>query len=103
MNTEATHISIDELLAETVARNASDLHLTVGSPPIVRVRGELEPLVQFPKLNPAMTRMILYGIMSTEQQKQLEITRQIDMSHAVPGLARFRVNIYFQRRSVGAR
>ncbi|MFN2469349.1 MAG: type IV pilus twitching motility protein PilT [Gaiellaceae bacterium] len=102
MTTEATHISIDELLAEVVARHASDLHLTVGSPPIVRVRGQLEQLENFPKLNAAMTRLILYSIMSTEQQKQLEVKRQIDMSHAVPGLARFRVNVYFQRRSLGA-
>jgi twitching motility protein PilT len=99
---DTPYFSIDELLSEVVARNSSDLHLTVGSPPIVRVRGGLERLDQFPPLTPPDVRQLLYRIMSTEQQKQLEIKRQIDLSHAVPGMARFRVNIYFQRRSMGA-
>ena len=85
-----------------VARGASDLHLTVGTPPAVRVRGELERLEGLPALTREDTQQLLYRVLSTEQQKQLEIKRQIDMSHAVPGLARFRVNVYFQRESLGA-
>ena len=99
---ETTYVSIDELLAETVTNDASDLHLTVGSHPTIRVRGHLERLEAYPKITPQIARTLLYGIMSTEQQKELEIKRQIDMSHSVPGLARFRVNVYFQRRSLGA-
>ena len=94
--------SIDELLGLMVARGASDLHLSVGTPPSVRVRGELERLAGMPALTREDTQQLLYRILSTEQQKQLEIKRQIDMSHAVPGLARFRVNVYFQRESLGA-
>ena len=53
-------------------------------------------------LTPEDTQQLLYRVLSTEQQKQLEIKRQIDTSHAVPGLARFRVNVYFQREALGA-
>ena len=89
-------ISIDDLLAAVVERGSSDLHVTVGAQPVARVRGKLERLDEFPKLMPADTRQLLYRIMSTEQQKDLEVKRQIDLSYAVPGLARFRVNVYFQ-------
>ena len=94
-------LSIDDLLVQMVGRGASDLHLTVGTPPAIRVRGELERL-EGPPLTPDDTQQLLYRILSTEQQKQLEVKRQIDTSHAIPGLARFRVNVYFQRESLGA-
>ena len=94
--------SIDELLEAMVARGASDLHLTVGTPPAIRVRGELERLEGVPALTPDVTQELLYRVLSTEQQKQLEIKRQIDTAHSIPGLARFRVNVYFQRGSLGA-
>jgi len=92
--------SIDDLLVEMVGRNASDLHLSVGTSPAVRVRGELQRL-DHPPLSAEDTQELLYRILSTEQQKRLEIGRQIDLSYAVPGLARFRVNLYFQRDALG--
>jgi twitching motility protein PilT len=94
--------SIDELLEAMVAHGASDLHLTVGTPPAIRVRGELERLEGMPALTAEDTQQLLYRVLSTEQQKTLEIKRQIDTSHAIPGLARFRVNVYFQREALGA-
>jgi twitching motility protein PilT len=94
--------TIDALLEAMVARGASDLHLSVGTPPAIRVRGELERLEGYPRLSPDDTQQLLYRILSTEQQKQLEIKRQIDTSHSMPGLARFRVNVYFQREALGA-
>jgi twitching motility protein PilT len=94
--------SIDELLARTVDFDASDLHLAVGSPPVIRVHGQLERLPGTDSLTSEETRTLIYGITSTEQQKQLETKRQLDFSHAVPGLARFRVNAYYQRESLGA-
>jgi twitching motility protein PilT len=94
--------SIDDLLERMVARSASDLHLTVGAEPTVRVMGQLERMEEFGRLSPEDTQRLLYRMMSTEQQKHLEIKRQLDMSHSIPGLARFRVNIYFQRESLGA-
>src|SRR5438874_7655103 len=94
--------SIDELLEHMVSRNASDLHVTVGTPPVVRVRGEMQRLGEYSPLSAEDSQQILYRILSTEQQKQFELKRQLDFSHSIPGLARFRVNVYFQRESIGA-
>jgi twitching motility protein PilT len=94
--------SIDDLLEQMVARNASDLHITVGAHPVVRVRGRLEPLQDVPPLTAETTQQLLYRVLSTDQQKQLEIGRQIDLAHSIPGLARFRVNVYWQRETLGA-
>jgi twitching motility protein PilT len=85
-----------------VERSASDLHLSAGSPPVIRVNGRLERLPDFEKLSPEETRDLVYRIVSTEQQKHLETRRQLDFSYSVPGLARFRVNAYFQRAAIGA-
>ncbi len=93
-------ISIDTLLEQMVAHNASDLHITVGSKPALRVRGHLERLDAFPVMSADTTRQLLYRIISSEQQKRLEIDRQLDLSYSMPGLARFRVNIYSQRESL---
>ncbi|HET9213441.1 MAG TPA: type IV pilus twitching motility protein PilT [Gaiellaceae bacterium] len=94
--------SIDDLLEHVVVRGASDLHVTVGSEPVIRVNGRLERLEEFERLTPEETQRMLYRILSTEQQKHFEINRQIDISYSIPGLARFRVNVYFQRQSLGA-
>jgi twitching motility protein PilT len=98
----ALTFSIDDLLEQMVARKASDLHISVASPPAVRVRGEMERLEGYDQLSGEDTQQLLYRILSSEQQKQLEIKRQLDFSHSVPGLARFRVNVYFQKECVGA-
>src|ERR687887_505402 len=94
--------SIDELLEHMVERNASDLHVTTGTPPAIRVRGEVERLHDFDPLDAEQTQQLLYRILSSEQQKHFEINRQLDFSYSIPGLARFRVNVYFQRESVAA-
>ena len=94
--------SIDDLLTVMVERSASDLHLTVGSPAVIRVNGRLERLADHDTLQPEEIRTLVYRILSTEQQKTLETRRQIDFSHSIPGLARFRVNTYFQRGALGA-
>jgi twitching motility protein PilT len=93
--------SIDDLLEQMVARGASDLHLSVGSQPAIRVHGHIERLEEFEKLAPNDTQQLLYQILSSEQQKNFEIKRQLDFAYGVPGLARFRVNVYFQRGSLG--
>jgi twitching motility protein PilT len=94
--------NIDQLLTELVTRGGSDLHLTVGSHPVVRLHGSLKRLEEFPKLTADDTLHMLYRIMSSEQQKRLETSGQIDMSYSIPGLARFRVNAYSQRESLAA-
>src|SRR5712691_379567 len=94
--------SIDDLLEQMVTRNASDLHVTVGTPPALRVRGHVERMEGVEPLTGEDTQQLLYRILSSEQQKHLEINRQIDFSHSIPGVARFRVNVYFQRETLGA-
>jgi twitching motility protein PilT len=98
----AQFLSIDDLLERCVAHGASDLHITVGSAPVVRVRGKLVALEGANELDAETTQALLYRVLSTEQQKRLELDKQIDFAHAVPGVARFRVNVYFQRESIGA-
>jgi twitching motility protein PilT len=94
--------SIDDLLELMKARNASDLHVSVGSKPAIRVNGHVERLDEIESLTREDTQALLYQILSSEQQKNFELNRQLDFAHGVPGLARFRVNVYFQRGSVGA-
>src|SRR2546426_3214348 len=97
-----TLTSIDDLLEQMVALGASDLHVTVGSPPALRVRGSIVRIDGTDQFTPDDTRSLLYRILSSEQQKQFELNRQLDFAYAMPGLARFRVNVYYQREAVGA-
>jgi twitching motility protein PilT len=90
-----------DILLETIRLDASDLHISVGSPPAVRVRGELKRL-DYPEMSPQDTREIIYTILSNDQRKRLETDWQVDLSYTVPGQARFRVNAYIQRGAIGA-
>jgi twitching motility protein PilT len=91
-----------ELLMEVVDRRASDLHMTAGAPPMVRVRGRLSAVEGYPVLKATDTREIVYSILSNAQRQKLENNWQIDFAYTIPGRARFRVNAYFQRAAVGA-
>jgi twitching motility protein PilT len=73
--------SIDTLLEQMVAHNASDLHITAGSPPVLRLRGQLHRLDQLPRLGADETRQLLYLILCCEQQRNLEVNRKIDLSY----------------------
>jgi twitching motility protein PilT len=90
-----------DVLLEVLERDASDLHLSVGSPPIIRNNGVLERL-DYPRLSANDTRELVYSILSQDQRQRLENEWEIDFSYSVPGRARFRVNAYFQRNSLGA-
>jgi twitching motility protein PilT len=91
-----------DVLLETIERRASDLHITAGAPPTVRVRGRLSPLEDYPVLTPTDTREIIYSILSNDQRQRLETDWQVDLAYSIPGRARFRVNAYFQRGAIGA-
>ena len=95
-------IAIDDILAKMVELNASDVHLTTGAPPMVRVSGGLKPLEGFPTMAPEPLRRMLYAILTQKQREAFEANLELDFSHAVRGLARFRVNLYQQRESIGA-
>jgi twitching motility protein PilT len=95
-------IDFAALLLEVMDRRASDLHLTAGAAPMVRVRGRLVPVEGYPTLTPTDTREIVYSILSGSQRQKFENNWQLDFAYQIPGKARFRVNAYFQRSAVGA-
>ena len=97
-------MSIDfaDLLMEVVRSRASDLHLSAGAAPTIRVRGRLSRLDDYPTLTSTDTREIVYSILSGDQRQRLETHWQLDFAYSIPGHARFRVNAYYQRGAVGA-
>jgi twitching motility protein PilT len=95
-------VPIPELLEIVLSRGASDLHLTAGSPPLIRLHGQLIRLEDYPSLEPQALRGMVYAILPQRQRERLEQELELDMSYSLPGAARFRVNVYFQRDSIGA-
>lgn len=93
---------MNDLLITLVEMGGSDLHLTAGSPPQVRVNGDIRPIPDMDMLLPAQLRELIYGILTEKQREALEETQELDCSHPVPGHGRFRVNVFFQRDSIGA-
>jgi twitching motility protein PilT len=94
-------VHLDDLLREACERGSSDLHLTVGLPPVVRVDGSLTRL-DYKPLSPNDTQRLIYDILTNEQVEVFERTRELDFSYGVRNVGRFRVNVYKQRGSVGA-
>jgi twitching motility protein PilT len=92
---------INDLLKIAVERKASDLHLKVGSHPIIRVDGELIPLVDLKRLMQEDTIAMAFSIMSSRQKEKFKNNFDIDIAYSVPGLGRFRCNIFQQRGTVG--
>lgn len=92
---------LKELLQLVVERNASDLHLTEGEPPILRVDGELVP-VEGPRLTADDTKRMLYGVLTDKQKVTFEEELELDFSLYIPNISRFRVNVHQQRGSVEA-
>jgi len=98
---QGLRLDVNDLLEEVIKRGASDLHLSVGVPPILRINGLLVRM-DFPKMTSNDTREMVYSILTARQREHLETNLELDLSYSVPGSARFRVNAYFQRNSVGA-
>jgi twitching motility protein PilT len=92
---------LSDYLFEAVELGASDLHVTAGLPPMVRVTGKVQPL-DHPPLTANATRDLIYDILSNEQRQRLENEWELDFSYSLPHTARFRVNVYFQRAALGA-
>ena len=90
-----------EVLLHVIDHKASDLHLTAGSPPMIRQRGALNAL-DYPKMSPQQVREVVYSILTNDQRQRLETDWQIDFAYSIPGKARFRVNAFFQRDSIAA-
>nr|WP_276513293.1 type IV pilus twitching motility protein PilT [Cellulomonas hominis] len=99
---EQDDLSLDDALREMVRIGASDLHLTSGAAPTVRISGSLEPLPGFTPQMPDPLRRVLYRILTQKQREVFEANLELDFSYALRGVARFRVNLYQQRESIGA-
>jgi len=95
-------ITLNELLHGMLELGASDLHLTAGSPALVRVHGDLEPLRDCPVLPPDLIQRVLYTILTQKQRERFEADLELDFAYSLPGAARFRVNVYRQRENLGA-
>ena len=91
--------SIYDLLKTMIERGASDLHITTGSPPRLRIDGKLAPL-DLPALSPAETKGSCYSILTDSQKHKFEENNELDLSFGVKGLSRFRGNIFMQRGAV---
>ena len=94
-------MDITELLAFSVKHKASDLHLSAGVPPMIRVDGEVRK-INLPALDHREVHALIYDIMNDYQRKELEENFEVDFSFEIPGMARFRVNAFQQARGSGA-
>jgi twitching motility protein PilT len=99
MNAPAPQITLHQLLRAVVDKGASDLHVTTGTPPQLRIDGSLLPLKTAP-LTPIDTKHLCYSVLTEEQKVQFERDNELDLSFGVKGLARFRGNIFVQRGAV---
>lgn len=94
-------MDISDLLAFSVKNNASDLHLSAGIPPIIRVHGDIRK-INVPALEHSEVHNMVYDIMNDGQRKRYEETMECDFSFEIPNLARFRVNAFNHDRGAGA-
>lgn len=95
-------VHVDDLLRLMIERGGSDLHIAVGSPPGIRQRGELLPVESMPTLTPRDTQEMILSLLSEEQRRRFETELELDFAYSIPGLSRFRANVFQQRNSLGA-
>jgi twitching motility protein PilT len=93
--------SLSELLKRMVDMGGSDLHITVDSPPRIRLHGELKPLDSLPPLSPVDTKQLTYSVLTDSQKHRFEENLELDFSFGIKGMARFRGNLFNQRGAVG--
>ena len=94
-------MNLNDLLKIAIERKASDLHLKVGTHPVIRVDGDLQPLTDFKRLMQEDTVSMAFSLMNARQKQRFKEEFEIDIAYSVPGLGRFRCNIFQQRGSVG--
>ncbi len=94
--------TMHDLLTIMIERGASDLHITTGTPPQIRLHGKLTPLTQFERLTPQDTQRLAYSVLNEGQKQKFEEDNELDLSFGIQGLARFRCNVYRQRGAVAS-
>ncbi|WP_052103804.1 type IV pilus twitching motility protein PilT, partial [Cellulomonas cellasea] len=95
-------LQLDQALVAMIKTGASDLHLTSGAPPMIRLSGSLRPLEGFDRLMPDSLQRSLYSVLTQKQRETFEENLELDFAYSVRGHARFRVNLYQQREAIGA-
>jgi twitching motility protein PilT len=99
MNDENLKFNLHQLLRAMIEKGASDMHITTGSPPLLRIDGAIVPL-KLPPLSPVETKQLCYSVLTEEQKIQFEKSKELDLSFGVKSLSRFRANIFLQRGAV---
>jgi len=94
---EPEGIHVNELLAVLLEWKGSDLHLTAGSPPVIRVNGELRVMPDIEAINGSQIREMIYAILTQRQREKFENDLELDCSYTLPGKSRFRMNVFLQR------
>jgi len=94
-------MDINELLTRAHSSGASDLHLKVGSPPVLRINGELIPLTSEGRVSPEEVLRAASAVMTPTQQEMFRKRNDIDLAYSIPGLGRFRCNVFMQRGTIG--
>ncbi|MGB9856572.1 MAG: type IV pilus twitching motility protein PilT [Dictyoglomaceae bacterium] len=95
-------LSMIEILQDALKKNASDVHITVGVPPVFRIKGHLVPQTQYPVLTPQDTMELIFSLLTEENKQRFQEKRELDFSVGVKGEGRFRVNAFWQRNSIAA-
>src|SRR5450631_1189354 len=95
-------LDLSSLLVQVIDLGGSDLHMTAGARPMIRLHGHLQPVEDAPELSPTVIQTMLYAILTQRQREKFEAELELDFAYALPGQARFRVNMYRQRDAVGA-
>lgn len=99
---EEDDLDLAEVLMAGITLGASDVHLTSGTPPLVRLHGDLTPMEGQKMLTPAVLQRVIYSIVTQKQRERFENDLELDFAYSLPGAARFRVNLYRQRETLGA-
>jgi twitching motility protein PilT len=99
MNDQALQVNLHQLLRAMIEKGASDMHITTGAPPLLRIDGAIVPLKLQP-LSPVETKQLCYSVLTEEQKIQFEKAKELDLSFGVKNLSRFRANIFLQRGAV---
>jgi len=98
---KAPGVDLNEVLNVAMKAGASDIHIKAGLPPIFRIDGQLYPYKESPRLTPDVVNKMAFGIMTKGQQDKFKDAGEVDLAYGVPGLGRFRVNIFQQRGTIG--
>src|SRR6187455_2256224 len=102
LNDSTPQISLSELLRKLSEMGGSDLHITTGSAPQVRVDGHLRPLEGFREMTAADTKQLAYSVLTDAQKHRFEENLELDFSFGLKGMSRFRANLFNQKGAVGA-